>query len=81
MPTIQYTRGGIVKLKFSPKSKVHRKGTGAGADTIILQATTHPPHNNPTGHHPPTTHKNKIVPKSFDNKSFFLFSNRNRLEH
>ena len=24
----------------NPKSKVHRKGTGTGADTIILQATT-----------------------------------------
>ena len=27
----------------NPKSKVQRKGTGTGADNIILQATTHPP--------------------------------------
>ena len=38
----------IVKSKSkiqvqNPKSKVQRKGTGTGADTIILQAT-HPTH-------------------------------------
>ena len=29
----------------SLKSKVQRKGTGNGADTIIIQATHHPTHN------------------------------------
>ena len=33
----------IVKPKSSPKSKVHRKGNGTGADNIILQATTTTP--------------------------------------
>ena len=35
----------------NPKSKVHRKGTGTGADNIILQATHPPPHPTPNFSH------------------------------